>query len=215
MRLQVKRALCRLGIALVFLRLVALAAPVRAAEGPYLELDTKGHMALIRSLVFTRDGSELVSASDDKTIRVWETDTGRLKRTIRGEIDEGDPGKIYAVALLRDGRLLAAAGTLGKGNPIRLYDFRSGELVGLLKGHDDAVLSLDFSPDGSELVSGGVDDTAIIWDVSRRPRSHGLPATLAMSTPRASPMTALQWSPRAMTTRSSSGGQATEHCSTR
>jgi WD40 repeat protein len=89
-------------------------------------------------------------------------------RTIRGEIGEGDPGKVYAVALSRDGRLLAAAGALGEGNPIRLYDFGSGTLIGLLKGHDDAVLSLDFSPDGEQLVSGGVDDTAIIWDVKRR-----------------------------------------------
>jgi WD40 repeat protein len=157
MSLRFKHAVFRVAVALTSSVLLALATPVRAAEGPYLELDTKGHMALIRSLVFTRDGSELISASDDKTIRVWDTDTGRLKRAIRGEIGEGDPGKVYAVALSRDGRLLAAAGALGEGNPIRLYDFASGQLIGLLKGHNDAVLSLDFSPDGSELVSGSVD----------------------------------------------------------
>src|SRR5262245_47540556 len=40
---------------------------------PVSELDTKGHMALIRrSIVFTPNGSELISASDDKTIRVWD-----------------------------------------------------------------------------------------------------------------------------------------------
>jgi WD40 repeat protein len=168
MSLRFKHAVFRVAVALTSSVLLALATPVRAAEGPYLELDTKGHMALIRSLVFTRDGSELISASDDKTIRVWDTDTGRLKRAIRGEIGEGDPGKVYAVALSRDGRLLAAAGALGEGNPIRLYDFASGQLIGLLKGHNDAVLSLDFSPDGSELVSGSVDNTAIIWDVKQR-----------------------------------------------
>jgi WD40 repeat protein len=155
MGLRLKHAVRRLGAALATLSLLPAALPAAAAEGPYLELDTKGHMALIRSLVFTRDGSELISASDDKTIRVWEADTGRLVRSIRGEIGEGDPGKVYAVALSRDGRLLAAAGALGEGNPIRLYDFSSGTLIGLLKGHDDAVLSLDFSPDGEQLVSGG------------------------------------------------------------
>jgi WD40 repeat protein len=55
---------------LAALLLLLFAAGARAAEGPYLELDTKGHMALIRSIVFTPDGSELISASDDKTIRV-------------------------------------------------------------------------------------------------------------------------------------------------
>jgi WD40 repeat protein len=168
MGLRLKHAVRWLGAALATLSLLPAALPAAAAEGPYLELDTKGHMALIRSLVFTRDGSELISASDDKTIRVWEADTGRLVRSIRGEIGEGDPGKVYAVALSRDGRLLAAAGALGEGNPIRLYDFSSGTLIGLLKGHDDAVLSLDFSPDGEQLVSGGVDDTAVIWDVKGR-----------------------------------------------
>lgn len=71
-------------------------AAASAGKGPYLELDTKGHMDLIRSIVFTSHGSQLISASDDKTIRVWDVATGRIVRTIRGEIGDGDPGKIYA-----------------------------------------------------------------------------------------------------------------------
>jgi WD40 repeat protein len=84
-------------------------------------------------------------------------ESGRIVRTIRGEIGEGDPGKIYALALSRDGRLLAAGGrtgAAGQPEPIRLYDLNEGTLIGLLEGHDDAVLSLDFSPDGERLVRG-------------------------------------------------------------
>ena len=162
---------------LAALFLLVFAAGAAAEEGPYLELDTKGHMALIRSIVFTPDGSELISASDDKTIRVWDVGTGRIVRTIRGEIGDGDPGKIYALALSRDGRLLAAGGrtgTTGQRQPIRLYDLNEGTLIGLFQGHDDAVLSLDFSPDGDRLVSGSTDDTAIIWDVASRKALHRL-----------------------------------------
>jgi WD40 repeat protein len=114
---------------------------------------------------------------DDKTIRVWDVDSGRNVRTIRGEIGDGDPGKIYALALSRDGRLLAAggrSGSAGHGHPVRLYDLSEGTLIGLLQGHDDAVLSLDFSPDGERLVSGSTDDTAIIWDVASRKALHRL-----------------------------------------
>ena len=129
---------------LAALLLLLFTAVANAAEGPYLELDTKGHMALIRSIVFTPDGSELISASDDKTIRVWDAGTGRIVRTIRGEIGDGDPGKIYALALSRDGRLLAAGGrtgTAGQGQLIRLYDLNEGTLIGLLQGHDETPCS--------------------------------------------------------------------------
>ena len=47
---------------------------------------------------------------------------------------------------------------------IRLYDFASGRLVALLKGHEDVVLGLAFSPGSRHLISGSADKTAIIWD---------------------------------------------------
>lgn len=146
--------------------------PAPAEEKPHLQLDTGGHMALIRKIIFTADGTKLISASDDKTIRIWDIKSGNTIRILRGEIDTGEAGKIYAIALSPDGRLLAAAGHTevkqGAGHPIRLYDLATGRILALLKGHSGAVLSLDFSSDGTKLASGGTDDTAIIWDIERR-----------------------------------------------
>jgi cysteinyl-tRNA synthetase len=81
----------------LFALILAVAAGIGAAaaqETPknLLMLDTGGHMALIRSIAFTPDGRQLVSASDDKTIRVWDLATGRTVRTIRGESAPGHPG---------------------------------------------------------------------------------------------------------------------------
>ena len=67
-------------------------------------------MAMIRSIAFTPDGRQLVSASDDKTIRVWDLASGKTVRTIRGESAPGHAGKVYAMALSPDGKWLAAGG---------------------------------------------------------------------------------------------------------
>jgi len=153
-------------------------SPQVAGTPPLLMLDTGGHMALIKDIAFTPDGTQLVSASADKTIRVWDLATGKTARFIRGEADQGDPGKIYAMALSPDGRWLATAGLLSGTRElkcaIRLYDFATGKLIGLLKGHDNVVNGLAFSPDGKYLISGSGDRDAIIWDVEQKSLKHRL-----------------------------------------
>ncbi len=149
-------------------------ARAAAEERPVLQLDTGGHMAIIKGIAFTPDGRQLVSASEDKTIRVWDLASGKTVRTIRGESAAGPAGKVYAMALSPDGKWLAAGGWLTspdvQGSVIRLYEFASGKLVALLKGHKSEVLGLAFSPDGSKLISGSGDSTAIIWDIPAPPR---------------------------------------------
>ncbi len=158
--------------------LLAAALPASAGAEPVLSLETGGHMALIRAVVFTPDGKQLISAGDDKTIRVWDVASGQTVRILRGEIGEGGAGKIAALAISPDGKWLAAGGqmrdSIDGGHPIRLYDFATGEIVALLRGHNGMVLSLAFSPDGGLLASGSTDNTAIIWDVQTRTWLHQL-----------------------------------------
>jgi WD40 repeat protein len=143
-----------------------------AGDAPILQLDTGGHMGLIKSLAFTPDGRYLVLAGDDKVIRVWDWQAGTIVRSIRGQAGVGDEGKVYAMALSPDGRWLAAGGYFGTGTPhqdsIRLYEFATGRLVGLFKGHTNVVTGLVFASNSKWLISGSADRTAIIWDLQRR-----------------------------------------------
>jgi WD40 repeat protein len=155
--------------------------PTPAADAPLLMLDTGGHMSKITDVVFTPDGKRLISASTDKTIRVWDVATGKSVRTILGESWPGASGEINAIALSPDGARLAVGGRLGKSDTsdyaevIRLYDFATGHLVALLKdGHGKSVTSLAFSPDGRRLISGSNDNTAIIWDTEEQRLLHRL-----------------------------------------
>ena len=152
---------------------VPAAADADAGASPaHFMLETGGHLATIRSVIFTAGSKCLVSAGDDKVIRIWSLAHERSVRVLRGEIDVGAKGTIHALALSPDGTLLVAAGSMDVpdqgGHALRLYDLRSGTLVDLLIGHTDEVRALAFSADGRRLVSGGLDNKAVLWDVAER-----------------------------------------------
>jgi len=147
---------------------------------PILQIDPGGHKALIKDVTFTPDGRYLVSAGEDKVIRVWDLETGQTVRSLRGQIGDGHEGKIFAMALSPDGRWLVAGGlltgTYGEKTAIRLYNFASGQLVALLKGHTNVVYSLAFSPDSRFLVSGqggSSNQIAIIWELDSTAMNSG------------------------------------------
>ena len=156
----------------VFMILIFLMVTYKAYSSeiqPILTLDTGGHKALIGKIIATSDGKEIVSTADDKTIRVWDATTFKEKRKILGEISP-EQGNVYTIALSPDDRWLAAGGLIGnqgyEENHIRIFDFKTGRLVAVLKGHQNVVYDLAFSPDGAFLVSASADRTSRIWDMS-------------------------------------------------
>jgi WD40 repeat protein len=156
-----------------------VATSARGDNNPILMLDTGGHQALIKGITFTPDGKYLVSAGYDKVVRVWDWRAGKTARTIRGQVGPGGEGKIFALALSPDQRWLAVGGFMDKSGAsvpccgdVRLYDFATGELKALLEGHTDVIEALAFSPDSRRLISGSVDNTAIIWDVATQKPLH-------------------------------------------
>ena len=149
--------------------LLALSFSLMAESQAVLKLDTKGHTAIVNRVIVTKS-KDIITASDDKTIRIYNSKTGVEKRKILGQIDvEG--GEIYNIALTSDEQHLAAAGYLTKeyGN-VRIYNYNSGKLYKVFKGHNNVIYDLDYSKDGSLLITGGGDNVAKIWDVNNNYR---------------------------------------------
>lgn len=124
----------------------------------------KGHTGDITCLVVTPDGRHVVSGSKDKTLKMWEVETGREIRTFRGHA-----GEIKSVAISADGRYAVSAGNaFGGDDPIRLWDLGSGTEIrswGTSLSKFSWINAVAFSGDGRYVVSGGSDDVLLLWAV--------------------------------------------------
>jgi WD40 repeat protein/tRNA A-37 threonylcarbamoyl transferase component Bud32 len=119
----------------------------------------EGHKSVIRACAFDPKSQRLATASDDRTVRLWNTDTG-----METEAPLAHPGEILAVVFSPDASLLA---TGCADRTIRLWRLGQKEAPALWKGHDGVVMSLAFSRQGTMLASGGEDGAVLLWDVAR------------------------------------------------
>jgi len=144
---------------LVFLSFLVMA---NYGEAVSKEIDLKlmrtlgAHSDKVSCVAFLPDGKKLVSGGEDRTLRIWDAQTGSLLRTMNSST------VIMAIACSADGNLIAS-GNFDK--TIKIWDVRAGLLLRTLKGHSGSVLSVAFSADGKKLLSGGWDNTVRVWDV--------------------------------------------------
>jgi len=147
-----------LSLAVKLLTLVAgsaLAQPIDPPSEPMLRINAFGHIAKINTIATDANERFAVTASDDKTVRVWSLPGGKLQRTIWLPSGNGDQGKAYAVALSPDGATIAVGGwtgSVGDGN-IYLFDRASGALLLRLTNLPGVVHHLAFSSDGRRLAT--------------------------------------------------------------
>jgi WD40 repeat protein/predicted Ser/Thr protein kinase len=115
-----------------------------------------GHKERVNAISFQADSHRFLSASSDRTVRLWDAATGQCLQVFEGHTDE-----VFAAVFHPDGSRIASA---GRDRAIWLWDPASGQEVARLPGHMNYVWSLAFSPDGKTLVSGSGDTTVRLWD---------------------------------------------------
>ena len=143
-------------------------APALASEPtsePLPRLETGMHTAPIRRIASDRAGRWAVTASDDKTARVWDVASGRQLAVLRPPHDAGNEGKLYAVAMSPDGQTVAVAGWTGwdwnQQVSIYLFDRASTRLLRRIPGLPNVVYHLAYSPDGRWLAASLGDKNGI------------------------------------------------------
>lgn len=130
-----------------------------------LLVEVPAHIDAIQSLAWSRDGQRLASGGF-RRVRLWRGDSLQPER----ELTNGVSGRVTALEFAPDDRTLALAdGGNGKAGYLRLVDLTetaSGGSTHSWKAHSDTIFDLEFSREGSRLLTAGGDQLVKVWDVA-------------------------------------------------
>jgi WD40 repeat protein len=126
---------------------------IETLEGSQLEVDT-----FVYDIAFDPSGN-LLAVAGSSLLQIWDISTGQLAHTL----DHGGP--FFSLAFDDDGKRLASGGEYA----VQIWDVESGMILQELHAGNENVLTVDFSPDGMQLVSGGGETnssyTLQVWDL--------------------------------------------------
>jgi WD40 repeat protein len=123
------------------------------------------HDHAVTAVAYSPDGSTFLTASRDRTVRIWDASSGELRQTLTC------PDGVVAAAFSPDGRRVL---TGGEDNTVAVWEVgkETGDVSLRLPG---PVMAVAFSPDGQTFATGILDGSVQLWDTaSRKPRGERL-----------------------------------------
>ena len=116
------------------------------------------HTSNVNSLAFSSDGVFFVSGSNDKTVKLWDTQTGGVVKTFCGHTHW-----VLSVAISLHCTMIASGSV---DETIHLWDTQIGECHCVVDGHNHNINSISFSPTNPQhLMSASHDGTIQQWDI--------------------------------------------------
>ena len=131
------------------------AGPKRHVDGARMVL--KGHDGLVVLVAVTPDGKTAVSSSADKTLKVWDFETGHCRATFGAHTHN-----VVGVAITPDGKTVVSSAF---DKTLKVWDLETGHCRATFEGHTDQVYSVAITPDGKMVVSASSDATLKVWDL--------------------------------------------------
>ncbi len=115
----------------------------------------RGHTAPLIDLTFSSNGRLLATSSEDSDGRVWNVASGKHGAVLRGAF-----GPVPAISFSADNRWIATAGPIAA----LVWPTASGRLLFYLRGHNDLLTGVSFSPRGETILSSSRDGTVRTYD---------------------------------------------------
>ena len=161
---------------------------------------------MVTAVSFNRDGTQLASASLDKTVQLWEVTTAHRDLTGLEPLSPAliHPQPVHDAVFSPDGKRLVAVGESGM---VIVWDVATRTQLYRLRGHREVVERVAFSRDGRWLATAGWDKTIRIWDMASDPASGQAASPVDILTGHTDPITGICFSADGKRLASSSGDQ--------
>ncbi|MFK7967460.1 MAG: caspase family protein [Burkholderiaceae bacterium] len=161
-------------------------ATAQSAGRPEIQIELGAHAGPVRRLAVSVRKGIALTASDDKTARIWDLATGELKQILRPSIGEGEIGRMYGAAIHPTSNIVAIAGTTGTqsgGHKILLFSVITGQLIDVIDARGGDIKKLAYSPDGKLIIATYTGDNGLrafnsrgemVFEQTFKARSYGM-----------------------------------------